>query len=81
MSAVSSAWTPGVFVTRMPRWAGGRDVDMIDPRAVVGDELQPLAGPGQKPRVDPVGERRDEDVGALHRLGERIAAHRACRRD
>ena len=44
MSAVSSVSTPGVLVTVMPRWTRGRDVDIVDAVAEIGDQLELLAG-------------------------------------
>ena len=44
MSAVSSVRTPGVLVTVMPRLTRGRDVDMVDAVAEIGDQLELVAG-------------------------------------
>ena len=46
---------------------------MIDPRAVVGDQLQPLARLRQQAGVDVVGERRHQHIGAAHRRGQLVA--------
>jgi hypothetical protein len=54
----------------------GGNVDIIDPVAEIGDQLQPLAGMPQHRGVDAVGHRRHQHVGDLHRLGELGRAHR-----
>ncbi|MPL89866.1 hypothetical protein SDC9_35908 [bioreactor metagenome] len=53
-------------------------VDMIDTGAVIGDQLQLLAGAGagQHVGVDRVAEGRDEDIGAHHRRDQLLAGHR-----
>ena len=52
MSAVSSVSTPGVLVTVMPRSQRGRDVDVVDAVAEIGDQLQLLAGVAEHRPVD-----------------------------
>ena len=44
MSAVSSVSTSGVLVTVMPRSLRAAEIDMVEAGAVVGDQLQPVAG-------------------------------------
>ena len=52
MSAVSSVSTPGVLVTRMPRFARRLEVDVVDAGAEIGDQLQIGAGLAQHGPVD-----------------------------
>jgi len=55
--------------------AGGGDVDMVHPGPGVGDELEPLAGRLDDGGVDPVGDRRGQDVAASHRIDQGLPAH------
>ena len=50
-------------------------VDMLDPRAEVGDQLEPLARPFDQRGVDPVGDGRDQDVAIRHRGSQFVARH------
>ena len=43
---------------------GGRDVNIVDAVAEIGDELHLLAGMAQRVGVDAVGDRRHEHVGS-----------------
>jgi hypothetical protein len=76
MSAVSSVKTPGVLVTMILRARGGQ-VDMLDPRAEIGDQAQIGASLGDHVGVDPVGDRGDEDMGFAHGLDQGVVRHRA----
>ncbi len=58
------------------RGHGGGDVDVVDPRPEVGDQLQVGARPRDQLRVDPVGDGRGEHVRPRHGVGERLRAHR-----
>src|SRR3546814_2442951 len=59
MSAVSSVSTPGVWVTMMSR-ARRLQRDVIDPRAVIGDEAQLFARAFDQPGIDHV------EIGSAH---------------
>ena len=54
---------------------GGGDVDMVDARAVIGDQLQLFAGLRDQPGVDVVGDGRHQHIGARHGGGQLVAAH------
>jgi hypothetical protein len=45
----------------------GRDVDMVHARAVIRDQLQPVARLPQHARVDPVGDAGHQNIGPVHR--------------
>jgi hypothetical protein len=53
--------------------ARGGDVDMVDPSTVVRDQLQLVACRGQHFLVDLIGQRRHQNIRALHRLCQRFA--------
>ena len=50
--------------------AGGIEVDMVDAGAEGSDQLQLRSGLGQDAAVDPVGDRRHQNIGRLDRLDE-----------
>ncbi len=52
-----------------------RERDMVHARAVIGDELQPLAGARDQRRVEIVGDGGHQHVAILHRRGQFGAAH------
>jgi len=49
---------------------GGGDVDVIDARPEIGDQLQPGPGLFQQLGVEPVGNGGGEHVATAHRIGE-----------
>jgi hypothetical protein len=56
-----------------------RHVDMVETRAIVGDQLQLLARLRQQARVDHIGDRRHQHIRPPHRLGQLLAGHRDVR--
>ena len=54
----------------------GIQIDIVDPRTEGGDQLEPFASLFDQRRVDPVGYRRDQHVGLLHRRHNFGARHR-----
>jgi hypothetical protein len=66
MSAVSSVRTPGRVGHGDAAAERGRDVDMVDTVAVVGNQLELVAGLAQHGGVDAVGDGGHQDVGILH---------------
>jgi len=54
----------------------GRDVDVVDAVAKIGDQLELLAGLAQHRGVDAVGDGRHQHVGLFHRRGELGMAER-----
>ena len=46
---------------------------MVDPGAEIGHQPEAVAGLGEHPLVDAVGQGRNEDVGGLHRLHQLLA--------
>ncbi len=55
---------------------GAGDINVVHPGPELGDQAQLLAGPGHQAPVDPVGHRRHQHVGGLHRLGELFGRQR-----
>ena len=50
---------------------------MIDAGAEIGDQAQLFAGMGQHGGIDPVGDRRHQNIGDFHRLAQLRLRHRA----
>jgi hypothetical protein len=55
--------------------AGSGHVDMVDARAVIGDQLQLVTRLRQQRRVDQVGDAGHDHIGAAHRVGQFLAGH------
>ncbi|KGM90020.1 Uncharacterized protein rosmuc_00619 [Roseovarius mucosus DSM 17069] len=53
----------------------GAHVDMVHPRPVVGDQLEPVPGLGDQAGVDPVGQGRHQNIRLLDRAGQFLACH------
>lgn len=51
-------------------------VHVVDSRPVMGDQLEPPAGPGENAGVDPVGDGRYEHLAALDGVDQFGAGHR-----
>ncbi len=54
----------------------GPDIDVVDARAVVGDELDPPLRRIEDFGVDPIGDGRNQHVGGAHSLGQTLRVHR-----
>ena len=74
-SAVSSVRTPGVLVTVIPRPRRGQ-VDMVDPGAERGNQLQLVAGRVDQVGIDPVGNGWNENIGLLDDSAQLFVRHR-----
>ena len=66
MSAVSSVRTPGRVGHDDAAPLGRGEVDMVDPGAKRGDQLESGPGCGQHLGIDSVGDGRHQDIGPLH---------------
>ena len=55
---------------------GGGDIDIIDPGPEIGDQLERGSGARQKTRINPIGNGRDQHLGALKRVKELVLPHR-----
>ncbi len=53
----------------------GRDVDMVNAVAVIGDQLELVAGLAQDRGIDAIGHGRHQHVGTLHGIGELGRGH------
>jgi hypothetical protein len=60
----------------MPRTRAGIEVDIVDARPEVGDQLELWPELGDQRAVDAVGDRRNQHVRRLGRLGQFGLAHR-----
>ena len=64
-SAVARVSTSGVFVTRTPRAAAAREIDVVDADRVVRDDAELRAGALEVGVVDARRERDEDPVGSL----------------
>jgi len=55
---------------------GGRNIDVVDAVAEIGDQLQAFAGLAEHRPVDVIGDGRDQHIGGFHRFDELRLAHR-----
>ena len=58
-----------------PALARRGDVDMVNARAIVGDQLQLRPGLREHRGIDMVGDAGHQHIGAAHRSGQRLAVH------
>ena len=63
-------------IWRQHRWAIPINVLVISVGGGVLDQLELVAGPRQKPRVDRIVQGRHQDIGIAHRGGQFFAGHR-----
>ena len=59
-----------------PAFPRGLYVDVIDPRAVVGNQLEPFTRLPDQPGINPVTQRGHQNIRHLHRHDQFLARHR-----